>query len=146
MAAQASLKGVWKLSATLRQGSAARAAAAIPKRIRFDEERPLPQHAALLAPRVSVLDAGSCSIPFMEHCGGGWELAAATDEEDTSGALRACFVVDDSASRLTFEGLFDGERIAGTVLSADEPIGDFLCTRLFTFWGAPKVRAGASGG
>ena len=56
----------------------------------------------------------------------------------------SCDCVDDTpSSRWTFDGLFDGERIAGTVHGDDgDPVGDFLCTRLFTFWGTPKPRAG----
>ena len=72
-------------------------------------------------------------------------LAAAS--EDSDGAHRVAFIVkcaaqaDRQPSEISFQGLFDGERIAGSVTAADCVQGDFLCTRLFTFWGAPKVKA-----
>ena len=48
-----------------------------------------------------------------------------------------------SADEWSFDGLFDGERIAGTISDADgAAVGDFLCTRLFSFWGTPKPKAG----
>lgn len=133
-----SLKGVWKLSATLRSRTV------VPKHIRFEEAA---ASAAPPQPRLlegmSLLEGGSCSIPYSEHCGGQWEVGTSDD------ALRACFSVDCAAkggvpaSRLAFDGLFDGERIAGTVRDVQgDVVADFLCTRLFTFWGTPKVKAG----
>ena len=50
-------------------------------------------------------------------------------------------------STCTVHGLFDGERIAGSVMASDaanepgEEVGEFLCTRLFSFWGTPQPKA-----
>ena len=148
-----SLVGIWKLSATLRRG----ATVALPKRLRFDETSPTSTSTQssvelLLPADALLLHQGKCSLPYMEHCHGFWQVASADDDAQTSGALRAGFVIqcaahgDVKASHLIFRGLFDGERIAGNVSSRDADgsgeIGDFLCTRLFTFWGTPKVQAG----
>ena len=88
---------------------------------------------------MAVLDSGSCSVPYAEHCGGQYELWTPSNAED-SDELRAGFVIECAAkadappSRLSFDGLYDGERIAGTVhddKAGGEVIADFLCTRLF---------------
>ena len=136
------LQGIWKLSFA----AARQPALILPKRIRFDTSgRSAAAASSLLPPWDSVLEYGSLSIPFMEGSGGAWQVAAAT--EDNDGARRAAFVIQCSAqagreaSEFSLEGLFDGERIAGSVKVAGHLEGDFLCTRLFTFWGAPKVRA-----
>ena len=50
-------------------------------------------------------------------------------------------------STCTVHGLFDGERIAGSIMASDaanepgEEVGEFLCTRLFSFWGTPQPKA-----
>ena len=135
-----------------------------------------------------VIETGSVAIPYTNHCDGRWAVAEQMSAAGDSAELLVTFTidrfVDDSAakavavatdaddgrglsgplaaleSRLRFEGLYDGERIAGTVLQlhpdplvvgGDGPassgarveVADFLCTRLFTFWGTPKVAAAA---
>ena len=140
---RSALSGVWKISASLR----GRHGALLPKRIRFAEE-PCALTANLL-PRAAVVESGSCSIPYADHCSGQYEVGTLEDGTAGNGELRADFKVectannDQGGTRLTFEGLYDGERIAGTVTdeAAGEVVADFLCTRLFTFWGAPKVKA-----
>ena len=95
------------------------------------------------------MEFGSLSIPYSEHCSGNYEVGTPEDDDAEPGVLRAGFIVECTAkdgtepSRYTFDGLYDGERIAGTVSdsAADEVVADFLCTRLFTFWGTPKVKA-----
>ena len=136
----ATLVGVWKLSFA----AARHSALTVPKRIRFDTSSPSAA-SSLLPAWGSILERGSLSVPFMEGCSGAWQVAAATEHDD--GAQRAAFIIrtfaqtDAEASELSFQGLFDGERIAGSVTVGNRVEGDFLCTRLFTFWGAPKVRA-----
>ena len=132
----ATLAGVWKLSTSTSLRSAARRAAAdasLPKRIRFvvETER-------------ANFEAGRCEVPFREQCGGRYELH---DEGDRRAAFSvACpprAGVAAGADEWSFDGLFDGERIAGTISDADgAAVGDFLCTRLFSFWGTPKPKAG----
>ena len=141
-----SLAGVWKVSASLR----GRSAALLPKRIRFEENINSSNKPARLLAAPTTVDSGGCSIPYTEHCGGHWEVGDA-ESADESGALPAGFVVACAekegapASRLSFEGLYDGERIAGTVSDASgDEVADFLCTRLFTFWGTPKVAAASN--
>lgn len=93
---------------------------------------------------------------------GRWRL---THPTDTDGARGVRFCVGNEQTLVLFDGLYDGERIAGTVYDipdrttnlVDEQtlnhllhgeanpmsieLGDFLCTRLFTFWGTPKPKA-----
>ena len=142
-----SLRGVWKISTALRSGSVA----SVPRRIRFDESPPSLALQIPMPPGAAPLDTGAVAIPYSEQCKGSWAVAAARQsvDEETSGALHAGFVVEctaregEKASRLAFQGLFDGERLAGTVTddATGHELGEFLCTRLFTFWGAPKVKA-----
>ena len=144
MSRSTALSGVWKISASLR----GRHGALLPKRVRFAEE----EANALPAERLhssALLEWGSCSIPYADHCGGRYEVGTPDDGTAEHGELHAGFMVEctakdnKEATRLTFEGLYDGERIAGTVTdeAVGEVVADFLCTRLFTFWGTPKVKA-----
>ena len=134
------LVGVWKLSFS----AARHPAVAVPKRIRFDASS-RSAASTLLPDWGTAVEKGCLSIPFTEGCEGAWQVAAAS--EDSDGAHRVAFIVkcaaqaDRQPSEISFQGLFDGERIAGSVTAADCVQGDFLCTRLFTFWGAPKVKA-----
>ena len=145
MSRSTTLSGVWKISATLR----GRRSALLPKRIRFAEEETSPAPLHRLLPPAAVMEFGSLSIPYSEHCSGNYEVGTPEDDDAEPGVLRAGFIVECTAkdgtepSRYTFDGLYDGERIAGTVSdsAADEVVADFLCTRLFTFWGTPKVKA-----
>ena len=99
-----------------------------------------------------------------EDAHGSWRLTEGPP--DASGAQSARFILEDTRAVLLFDGLYDGERIAGTVhelqgaalggglpthavLLEGEPdgagrekLGEFLCTRLFSFWGPPKPKAG----
>ena len=140
-----SLSGVWKISASLR----GKQSTVLPKRIRFEDTSENPPPPRQL-PAMAVLECGSCSVPYAEHCGGQYELWTPSNAEDPD-ELRAGFVIecaekdDAPPSRLSFDGLYDGERIAGTVhddKAGGEVIADFLCTRLFSFWGTPSPRAG----
>jgi hypothetical protein len=134
------LAGVWKISSHVR----GEASTVLPRRIRFD----------------GADEQGCCSIPYADHCQGTWEVrtqssSAAAKEASEAGAhgnggvpLFARWKLHCAAHRgmdescHVYEGLFDGERIAGTVSNAaGEPVADFLCTRLFTFWGTPSPRA-----
>lgn len=114
-----------------------------------------------------ILETGSVAIPYTNHCDGSWVVAEQMSAAGDGAELLVTFTIDRLvesaaanpadglgpaalASRLRFEGLYDGERIAGTVLQLHpDPFGarvevaDFLCTRLFTFWGTPKVAAAA---
>ena len=138
--AMSTLKGIWKVSSSLRRG----VTASVPRRLKFEVQDAVG----------SSVEAGVVQVPFAEHCGGRWEVREASpgsDADDTSGAMHAQFVVecaahsDVAASTLRFDGLYDGERIAGTVVdSGGAEVADFLCTRLYTFWGAPKVKAAAA--
>ena len=131
------LVGIWKISAHLRRGTAA----TLPRHVKFEIG------SAISAP---AIESGTVEIPYAAHCGGHWEVHAGSEETDDieASTSRASFVVecaarqDVGASGYRFDGLYDGERIAGTVSdrSGDE-VADFLCTRLYTFWGAPKVAA-----
>jgi hypothetical protein len=133
-----SLKGVWKMSSSLRSG----AVATLPRHIRFE---PATAHN-------SALEAGTVAIPFADHCGGLWEVHAVDKPSEGAGAsaLRAQFTVEcasraeASGSRLHFDGLYDGERIAGIVSADKAEVADFLCTRLYTFWGPPSPKAANS--
>lgn len=105
-----------------------------------------------------ILESGSVQVPYSDHCGGAWEVrpdqtgpdqTASDQTASITQAMRAAFSVECAArgdgepSCLRFNGLYDGERIAGTVCdgAADREVGEFLCTRLYTFWGPPKLRA-----
>ncbi len=137
--ARTSLNGVWKLSASLR----GRHSTLLPKHIRFTESPSSPPAAS-----ATVAELGSVSVPYAEHCGGTYEIrpASSIDEPPSVGFIVECASTDRGpASRLSFDGLYDGERIAGTVHDREEAVADFLCTRLFTFWGTPKPRAGEAG-
>ena len=142
-----SLSGVWKVSVAPRLpphgGAPAIARHHVPKRLRFTAEEQ------------------GIEVPYQPCCGGRW--AVAEGDASTSGAERASLTITCRGSEsdggdaqvprtLRFEGLFDGERIAGTVTDPDaeggasEPLelGSFLCTRLFTFWGPPSPNTGRS--
>ena len=138
--AGSSLAGVWKISSTV-------ARSALPRHVRFGEPTRSAAAHGLLLHRRTILDAGTLSLPYGgSDCHGRWEVAEG-DASD-SGAMRASFVVEYSGHRddaactsWRFDGLFDGERIAGTVKdAAAQEVGDFLCTRLFSFWGTPQPR------
>lgn len=134
------LSGVWKVSVTPRLGGGPSALARhhVPKRLRFIEAEQ------------------GIEVPYQDCCSGWWEVTAG--DESTSGAEQASLSVTcrghaQGPRTLRFDGLFDGERIAGTITDAgaeggaSEPreVGDFLCTRLFTFWGPPSPKAGETG-
>ena len=135
-----SLSGVWKVSVAVTRGADV-STLHLPRRIRFVEDR--------------------VEVPYQPCCHGAWDLAPG--DETTSGAERASLSLKCAGrelergrwmapSTLLFEGLYDGERIAGTITaitidSDGEPsekreVGNFLCTRLFTFWGPPSPKAG----
>eukprot|EP00966_Prymnesium_polylepis_P133433 3084239-Prymnesium_polylepis.1 len=156
------MEGIWKVSVSARLVAArvdARSALpvamkAVPKRLRF------------IDPPAQGL--GRIEVPMDAGASGSW--CVTPGPPDASGAQIARFVVEGAGASLhgahvslLFDGLYDGERIAGTVVEMPGPvdltelsgppfpggseIGDFLCTRLFTFWGPPKPKAGnAMGG
>ena len=133
------LAGVWKLSATAR---------GIPRRVRF-------------------FDDASVAVPYSPSSSGAWHVSDTGASADGAGAGCAREVdfsiewdegaagVETSArARLSFSGLFDGERIAGSVhrvglpedgsggaAPASAKLGEFLATRLFSLWGTPEPRA-----
>jgi hypothetical protein len=144
-----SLSGVWKVSVTPRRpvdgGPPELSKYSVPKRLRF------------------VGEGQRIEVPYQPCCDGSWSVAAG--DASTSGAERASLSISCTGSEsdggggtasysLLLDGLFDGERIAGTVTAADgagtasEPreVGSFLCTRLFTFWGPPSPKAGDTDG
>ena len=139
--ATSALQGIWKISATLRSG----VTTALPRRIRFTEGSSSP---------AAALQSGTVQVPYADHCSGHWEVLVADDADAAgSGAMQASFSVRCAAGsgaaeaeHLNFMGLFDGERIAGKVHTGNHEIGDFLCTRLFTFWGSPNPKATGEGG
>ena len=152
------MQGVWKLSFVLRRGSGV--AQALPRRIRFSE----PSDAGL---------TGRVEVPYRAECSGAWTLKGGP--VDAPGTQSSRFIISCSeGTALLFDGLYDGERIAGTVVSrrvaaaealssasaisellhgelardagsaGSEDLAEFLCTRLFTFWGPPSVAAGTA--
>ena len=147
------MQGVWKLSFAARRGGSAAAQQLVPKRIRF----------GALAADSSV---GLIEVPYQQRLSGRWQLIAGPPE--ASGAQSARFVLTSDDVLLLFDGLYDGERVAGTVYdgrsgagevfttdplfhpeapwrsaadAAEHELGEFLCTRLFTFWGPPSPAA-----
>lgn len=181
--ANTSLLGVWKISTSIRDSDASSASeVVIPRRIRFVESSMVGDSSVASDTRASILESGNVLIPYADHCHGTWEVAtvkpvepssavdehgddelarAAKDADGSHGtALAARFVIrglsrdGGDASRLLFDGLYDGERIAGTVWRDDShdqacggaQVADFLCTRLFTFWGTPKPAAARRSG
>ena len=124
------LRGVWKLNTSGIPVSRLRSQ--LPRRLRF-------------------LEGERLEVPYAATHAGTWSLG----EADSSGAQQTSFEVEYDAgggvgeltrTRLLFDGLYDGERIAGSVSSAPEAgkrelLGQFLCTRLFSFWGEPKPAA-----
>jgi hypothetical protein len=146
-----SLSGVWKVNVTPRRsvdgGPPELSKYYVPKRLRFmDNEQRI-------------------EVPYQPCCNGSWSVAAGDDS--TSGAERVSLTIScsglesDGGGRtashtLLLDGLFDGERIAGTISAADgadagaasgtREVGKFLCTRLFTFWGPPAPKAGETAG
>ena len=139
------LKGIWKISSSLRSG----AVATLPRHIRFQPANVRFQPANA---HNSALEAGTVAIPFADHCGGLWEVHAVAKPSKGAGAsaMRVHFTVESasraeaSGSRLHFDGLYDGERIAGIVSADKAEVADFLCTRLYTFWGPPSPKAANS--
>ncbi len=133
------LAGVWKLSTTAR---------GVPRRVRF-------------------LDDASVAVPYSASSSGAWRVSdagAGTDGAGAGGAREVDFSIEwdegaagaetSARARLSFSGLFDGERIAGSVhrvglpeggsggaAPASAKLGEFLATRLFSFWGTPEPRA-----
>ena len=87
-----SLSGVWKISASLR----GKQSTVLPKRIRFEDTSENPPPPRQL-PAMAVLDSGSCSVPYAEHCGGQYELWTPSNAED-SDELRAGFQRSSSAT------------------------------------------------
>ena len=153
------MEGIWKVSFALsravrRVGGSIElpvAVKAVPKRLRFID----PEAAGVM---------GRLEVPMSEEAHGSWTLTEGPP--DASGAQSARFVVEGTGAVLLFNGLYDGERIAGTVhelpspaeggglvtqavllegvsdCADNEQLGEFLCTRLFSFWGTPKPKAG----
>lgn len=130
-----SLAGVWKVSVTPQRAGIAPAGLwkHMPKRLRLAE-----------AP------ASTVEVPYKPCCTGGWALAPGGAEAE--GAQRAtitltCVGGSEAGAgagphTLLLSGLFDGERIAGTVRAeSSDTTANFICTRLFTFWGPPSPRA-----
>ena len=121
--------------------------------------------AVSLAATSAAGGSGTVGIPYREQCSGRWRLWP-DPVADAEGARRATFCVDcGEADGLLFDGLYDGERIAGSVHQVpanvvaaaatgdqvldgnmqQQHLGEFICTRLFTFWGEPKVAAAKEG-
>ena len=142
------MEGVWKVSFAARRS----ASKLVPRHLRFR---------SLDSTRLGLVE-----VPHVTGHGGRWALTAGP--ADAAGAQSARFIVECDGAALLFDGLFDGERVAGSVwqrhladvaaeseplpepwlLTGDmkgaEPedkIGEFLCTRLFTFWGPPSPSA-----
>ena len=135
------MEGIWKVSSSLRIASAQ---IQVPRRLRFSSRTQ-----GALRHRVEV--------PYRPECGGWWQLH--TVPAETAQAVRIALACSEEGS-LLLDGLYDGERIAGTlhvwqhgVVQAGDvpwadavsevPVGDFLGTRLFTFWGPPSPIAAA---
>ena len=123
----APLRGVWKLSVTSRQGAAA---------------------ARLLPRRLRLLEDAGVEVPYDDGATGSWQLHEGPS--DAMGARAALLRIEGARgapSTLHLHGLFDGERIAGSIMASDaasepgEEVGQFLCTRLFSFWGTPQPKA-----
>jgi hypothetical protein len=118
------LTGVWKLSVALRATS--------------------PSAAKLLPRRLRLLQDAMVEVPYEEGSKGRWELQSGPP--DTMCQTVRLSVERTDASELRLNGLYDGERIAGTITSRQPPadeavVGEFLCTRLFSFWGTPRPEA-----
>ena len=147
------LKGIWKISSSMRHG----VRVTLPRHVKFESSGSTGEL------RADATPAGALHIPYSDHCSGTWQVGkhakpsascnSIKDDhghrDDHNGALHARFVVEcavsgnEDASRLEFLGLYDGERIAGVVTDGHGvEVADFLCTRLFTFWGPPSPRAG----
>ena len=126
------LTGVWKLSVALSRRGAAGAAPRLP----------LPR-------RLRLLEDGPVEVPYEEGTTGRWTLR---EEAPPDGARLVRVSIERAqAPSLHLLGLYDGERIAGSITashadaaaadeSGHEEVGEFLCTRLFSFWGTPKPR------
>lgn len=134
-AASSSLHGLWKVSTTP-PSTAAQALSSVcplPRRLRFHEQEPGVH--------------GLIEAPYTE-CVGRWALRAGK----TAGAQEAAIDISCGEVEYWLRGLYDGERIAGSVtvgasgegLEERQHMGDFLCTRLYSFWGEPKVAAGST--
>lgn len=123
----APLRGVWKLSVTSRQGAAA---------------------ARLLPRRLRLLEDAGVEVPYDDGATGSWQLQEGPP--DAMGARAALLRIEGARGApptLHLHGLYDGERIAGSIMVSDaanepgEEMGEFLCTRLFSFWGTPQPKA-----
>ena len=149
------MEGIWKVSFALR---------------RLEGRVELPTIAKIVPTRLRFSGPpgrggpGLIKVPMLAGSTGSWQLAPGP--ADASGAQSARFVVECSGMLLLFDGLYDGERIAGTVHDETEPLcavshaslllrerepssgvlGDFICIRLFSLWGTPKPKAGHAGG
>ena len=119
------LTGVWKLSVALRAAS--------------------PSAAKLLPRRLRLLQDAMVEVPYEEGSKGRWELQSGPPDVPNTQTVRLTVERTD-ASELHLTGLYDGERIAGTITARQPPadetvVGEFLCTRLFSFWGTPRPEA-----
>ena len=117
----------------------------------------LPRHVRFVSP-AGAGDApptraggdGGVEIPYDDGAHGSWLLEDEA-EPDALGARTVTFDVARAGDpTLRFSGLYDGERIAGPLVldagaGAGTVVGEFLCTRLFSFWGTPNVAAGRPG-
>ena len=119
------LTGIWKLSVALRRGA--------------------PTTVKLLPRRLRLLQDAMVEVPYEEGSTGRWVL-----QDGGPGAVcqtARVSVERTDASVLDLEGMYDGERIAGTLkarhppANEEEVLGEFLCTRLFSFWGTPQPAA-----
>lgn len=118
------LTGVWKLSVALRATSSSAA--------------------KLLPLRLRLLQDAMVEVPYEAGSKGRWELQSGPP--DTMCQTVRLSVERIDAPELHLNGLYDGERIAGTITSRHPPadeqvVGEFLCTRLFSFWGTPRPEA-----
>lgn len=125
----APLRGIWKLSVSVTSRQGAAAAKLLPRRLRLLE------------------DAG-VEVPYDDGASGSWRLQ--DGPSDAMGAQAALLRIEGARGAppaLHLHGLFDGERIAGSITASDtangpgEEVGEFLCTRLFSFWGTPQPKA-----
>ena len=114
----------------------------VPRRLRFS--------------RGALGDRHRVEVPFRPECSGWWQLQPIPAE--AAQTVRIALACREDAL-LLFDGLYDGERVAGSLhiwhdrvatFNGDVPwadavrgegVGDFLGTRLFSFWGPPSPTA-----
>lgn len=155
------MQGIWKLSFSASRGASLERGAFLSAMAR----RAVPSRLRLLDPPASE-PMGRLEVP-MATLSGKW--CVLDNQPGDCGAQTVRLAVEGGERLLLLSGLFDGERIAGTVFqlgSEKHPmrevsydtmivqevkgehvvLGEFLCTRLFTFWGAPKPRAELTSG